>query len=86
MSRRPEDLTESAMRAAERRFPELAAKAGREAYRQALAETGAVMVATSKGQLVQRKADGTTTVLKTLPPDKRVKVGVVLQRVKRKAA
>ena len=86
MARRPEDLHEAAMRAAERRFPELAAKAGREAYRQALAQTGAVVVANSKGQLVKRSADGTTTVIKALPPDKRVKVGLVLKRVKRKAA
>ena len=86
MARRPEDLTEAAMRAAERRFPELAAKAGREAYRQALAQTGAVVVANSKGQLVKRSADGTTTVIKALPPDQRVKVGLVLKRVKRKAA
>ena len=86
MARRPEDLTEAAMRAAERRFPELAAKAGREAYRQALAQTGAVVVANSKGQLVKRSADGTMTVIKALPPDKRVKVGLVLKRVKRKAA
>ena len=86
MARRPEDLTESAMRAAERRFPELAAKAGRAAYKQAMAETGSVVVATSKGQLVERKADGSVTVIKALPPDKRVKVGVVLKRVKQEAA
>ncbi|WP_245643213.1 hypothetical protein [Roseateles chitosanitabidus] len=85
MSRRPEDLTESAMRAAERRFPELAAKAGHEAYKEALAKTGAVVVATSKGQLVKRMADGTTTVIKNLPPGKRVKVGLVLKRVKQAA-
>ncbi|WP_377155277.1 hypothetical protein ACFJIX_24660 [Roseateles sp. UC29_93] len=86
MARRPEDLSESAMRAAERRFPELAAKAGRAAYKQSLAETGAVVVANSKNQLVKRRADGTTTVIKNLPPDKRVKVGLVLKRVKQEAA
>jgi len=71
-------LSEAAMRAAEQRIPELAAKSGREAYKLALATTGGVVVKTSKGVLVERKADGSTTVIKTLPPGKRVKVGSVL--------
>jgi protein PhnA len=70
------------MRAAERRIPELAAKAGRAAYTEALARTGAVVVMTSKGELVRREADGTSTVIKTLRPGKRVKVGLVLKRAK----
>ena len=70
------------MRAAERRIPKLAAKSGHAAYRQALAKTGAVVVKTSKGILVERKADGTSTVIKALPPGKRVKVGLVLKRAK----
>lgn len=74
------------MRVAERRIPELAAKSGRAAYKQALATTGAVVVKTSKGTLVERKADGTSTVIKALPPGKRVKVGLVLRRAKQDVA
>jgi protein PhnA len=71
------------MQIAERRFPELAAKSGREAYKATLSQTGAVVVKTSKGQMVERRADGTVTVLKTLPMGKRVTPGVVLiKRVK----
>ncbi|XHS80146.1 hypothetical protein ACFJGW_09255 [Burkholderiaceae bacterium UC74_6] len=85
MSRRS-PLTEAAMRAAERRFPELAAKSGHEAYKQALAQTGAVVVKTSKGMVVERKADGSSKVIKALPPGKRVRVGLVLKRAKPEAA
>jgi hypothetical protein len=74
------------MRAAERRIPELAAKAGHAAYKQALAKTGAVVVKTSEGVLVKRKADGTSTVIKALRPGKRVKVGLVLRRAKQEVA
>ncbi|HEY4082557.1 MAG TPA: hypothetical protein VGM81_17845 [Burkholderiaceae bacterium] len=74
------------MLAAERRIPELAAKAGHAAYKAALAETGAVMVKTSKGLLVERRADGTSRVIKTLSPGKRVKVGLVLKRAKQDIA
>lgn len=74
------------MRAAEDRFPQLAAKSGQAAYRSALAMTGAVVVKTSKGTLVERKADGTTRVIKTLRPAKRVKVGLVLKRAKQEVA
>lgn len=79
-------ISEAAMRAAERRIPDLATKSGRAAYKLALANTGAVVVKTSKGTLVQRKADGTTTVIKALPPGKRVKVGLVLKRAKQDIA
>ena len=82
MSRRSPLLSEAAMLAAERRIPELAAKSGYAAYMQVLAKTGGVVVKTSKGVMVERKADGTSTVIKALPPGKRVKVGLVLQRAK----
>lgn len=82
MSRTPPRLTEAEMLAAERRIPELAAKSGQAAYRQALAVTGAVVVKTSNGQVVERKSDGSTTLLKSLPAGKRVKVGLVLTRAK----
>ena len=75
-------LSEHAMQIAERRFPKLAAKSGHAAYKTTLHSTGAVVVKTSQGQMVERRADGTFTVIKTLPLDKRVKSGVVLKRVK----
>ncbi len=86
MPRRSPELTEAAMLAAERRIPGLAAKSGHAAYKQALAMTGAVVVKTSAGAVVERKADGTSTVIKALKPGKRVKVGLVLKRAKQEAA
>jgi protein PhnA len=76
-------LTERGMQIAERRIPELAAKAGHAAYHAALKQTGAVTVKTSRGQMVERKRDGSFTVIKDLPVGKRVKPGTVLTRVKR---
>ena len=70
------------MRNAESRFPELAVKSGREAYKTTLDRTGAVVVKTSQGQIVERRSDGTVTILKSLPIGKRVKPGIVLKRVK----
>lgn len=75
-------LTERGMQIAERRIPVLAAKAGHDAYKETLKQTGAVTVKTSNGQLVERKSDGTFTVIKELPLGKRVKPGTVLKRVK----
>lgn len=79
-------ISEAAMLEAESQFPRLAAKAGFAAYKQALRTTGAVVVKTSKGTLVERRADGTSKVIKTLRPGKRVKVGLVLRRAEEKAA
>lgn len=79
-------ISEAQMQAAERRIPELAAKSGHAAYKLALATTGAVVVKTSKGELVERRADGSTKVLKELKPGKRVKVGAVLKRAKQDVA
>lgn len=75
-------LTERGMQIAERRIPQLAAKAGHDAYLTTLKQTGAVTVKTSNGQLVERKRDGSFTVIKDLPLGKRVKPGTVLRRVK----
>jgi hypothetical protein len=75
-------LTERGMQIAEQRIPQLAAKAGHAAYRTALEQTGAVTVKTSSGQMVERKLDGSFTVIKDLPMGKRVKPGTVLKRVK----
>jgi hypothetical protein len=86
MPKRRPRLTEAAMQAAERRIPELAAKSGRAAYKLALAKTGAVVVKTSRDTLVERKADGTSTLIKALRPGKRVKVGLVLKRAKQDIA
>lgn len=81
-SRNSLPLTEHAMQIAERRFPELAAKSGHVAYKTTLQRTGAVVVKTSLGQMVERRADGTSIVIKNLPVGKRVKPGAVLKRVK----
>jgi hypothetical protein len=75
-------LSEHTMQMVERRFPELAAKSGHAAYKTTLHRTGAVVVKTSQGQMVERRADGTSTVIKDLPMGKRVKSGVILKRVK----
>lgn len=82
MSRRISKISEAQMRFAERRIPDLAAKSGRAAYQAALVKTGGVVVKTSKGDLVERKADGSSTVIKALKPGKRVKPGLVLKRGK----
>nr|WP_315495653.1 hypothetical protein [uncultured Rhodoferax sp.] len=81
-SRNSLPLSEHAMQIAERRFPELAAKSGHVAYKTTLQRTGAVVVKTSLGQMVERRVDGTSTVIKNLPVGKRVKPGAVLKRVK----
>jgi len=81
-SRTSEPLSEHAMQVAERSFPQLAAKSGHEAYKTTLSRTGAVVVKTSQGQMVERRADGTSTVIKHLPLGKRVKLGAVLKRAK----
>lgn len=70
------------MKSAEKRIPQLAAKSGREAYRATLSQTGAVVVKTSQGQVVERRSDGTSTVIKQLSVGKRVKSGSILKRVK----
>ncbi len=83
MSSHPsQSLSERAMQIAEQRFPELAARSGHAAYKTTLQRTGAVVVKTSEGQLVERRADGSSTVLKQLPVGKRVKPGMVLRRGK----
>ena len=70
------------MKVAEKQFPQLAAKSGREAYRTTLSQTGGVVVKTSQGAIVERRSDGTFTVLKHLSVGKRVKSGAVLKRAK----
>ena len=75
-------MTERGMQIAERRIPELAAKAGHDAYWASLRQTGAVTVKTARGQVVERKSDGSVTVIKDLPVGKRVKPGTILKRVK----
>lgn len=81
-SRSNRTLSERAMKIAEGQFPELAAKSGRAAYKTTLRQTGAVVVKTSQGQVVERRADGTVTVIKHLPLGKRAKPGAILTRVK----
>ena len=75
-------LSEHAMQIAERSFPQHAAKSGYAAYKATLSLTGAVVVKTSQGQMVERRSDGTSTFIKQIPLGKRVKPGVTLKRVK----
>ena len=70
------------MNSAEKRFPKLAAQSGHQAYKKTLSQTGAVVVKTSRGQLVERRSDGTSAIIKHLPVGKRVKSGAVLTRAK----
>ena len=75
-------LTERGMQIAEKRIPAIAAKAGHDAYWATLRRTGAVTVKTANGQVVERRRDGSVTVIMDLPVGKRVKPGTVLKRVK----
>ena len=68
------------MQIAERRIPEIAAKAGHAAYWTTLWRTGAVTVKAASGQVVERKRDGSVKVIKDLPVGKRVKPGTILKR------
>ena len=81
-SRAAQPLSERAMSTAERRFPKLAAQSGHQAYKKTLSQTGAVVVKTSNGQLIERRSDGSSAIIKHLPVGKRVKTGAVLTRAK----
>ncbi|MBK9493941.1 MAG: hypothetical protein IPO08_05250 [Xanthomonadales bacterium] len=75
-------LDEEAMRTAESRIPQLAAKAGQAAYLRATSNQAITLVMKSAtGQLVLRKAGGRDTiVIKNLPASTPVRVGTVLFR------
>jgi len=75
-------LSERAMQTAERSFPKHAAKSGHKAYQATLKLTGAAVVKTSQGSIVERRSDGTSIFIKQMPVGKRVKSGVTLKRVK----
>lgn len=75
-------LSERAMQIAERNFPKHAAKSGHKAYQATLKLTGAAVVKTSQGIIVERRSDGTSIFIKQMPVGKRVKSGVTLKRVK----
>ena len=47
--------------------------------------TGAVVVKTSRGRIVERRSDGSSVLIKGMPLGKRVKPGLVLKRDKRAA-
>lgn len=78
-------LSERAMQIAERSIPRHAAEAGHKAYQATLKLTGAVVVKTSQGRIVERRSDGTSIFIKQMPVGKRVKLGLVLKRVKQAA-
>jgi protein PhnA len=73
------------MQIAERSFPKHAAVSGHKAYQATLKLTGAVVVKTSKGCIVERRSDGTSVFIKQMPMGKRVKPGLVLKRDKQAA-
>ena len=75
-------LSERAMQIAERSFPAHAATSGRKAYLATLKLTGAVVVKTSRGRIVERRSDGSSVLIKEMPLGKRVKPGLVLKRDK----
>lgn len=58
-------------------FPDLAAKSGHATYKATLSKTEAVVVKTSQRQMVDRRADGTVTVIKHLSLGQRVNPGAV---------
>nr|WP_295776753.1 hypothetical protein [Rhodoferax sp.] len=70
------------MQIAERSFPKHAAKSGHKAYQATLKLTGAAVVKTSQGSIVERRSDGTSIFIKQMAVGKRVKSGVTLKRVK----
>jgi len=78
MKRRPE-LSEESLLAAEARFPELAARAGRAAHERALVQTGWVVKAVN-GQIIETTRDGAVRVIGNLPPPTPVQKGLVLRR------
>lgn len=78
MKRRPQ-LSEASMLAAEARFPELAARAGRAAHQRALTQTGWVVTAVND-QIIEAKRDGSVRVIGDLPPATPVQKGMVLRR------
>lgn len=84
-SHRVQPLSEQAMRLAEQNFPLLAAKSGKAAYKTTLSLTGAVVVKTFDGKLVERHLDGSVTFIKSLPPAKRVTSGLVIKRTRQAA-
>lgn len=83
MSRIPR-ISEEHMLDAEARFPELAARAGRAAHERALKVVGRVVMKrvgqSSINELVELSADGSVRVIKSLPGDTPVKIGLVLKR------
>lgn len=70
------------VRQAECQIPELAAQARHKAYRASLELTGAAVVKTSRGQIVERRLAGSVVVLKTVSQGLRMKPGSALRRVK----
>ena len=63
-------------------FRASSARSGRKAYLATLKLTGAVVVKTSQGHIVERRSDGSSVLIKEMPLGKRVKPGIVLKRDK----
>lgn len=84
--RREPPISEASMQAGESRIPQLAAQAGKAAHERALVETGAVVMRSAGGQLIELRSSGAVRVIKSLPASTPVRSGTVLRRTKKPAA
>jgi protein PhnA len=74
-------MDEMDMRREEERIPELAAKAGRAAHERAMQLRGKLTMVVGEN-LVEKRSDGTITVLKHIGEPAKSKPGLVLRRKK----
>lgn len=81
MTSRAIQIDELEMRRAEERIPELAAKAGRKAHQRALQIRGKLTMVLGSN-LVEKRLDGTITVLRPIDEPVKGQAGQVLRRRK----
>lgn len=72
-------LSEQSMQVMEAKIPELAGAAVKRAYYQALTQSGRVLEAVN-GQLVETSVDGSSRVIRSLPPSIKVTSGTRFTR------
>ena len=81
MTSRALQIDELEMRQGEERIPELAAKAGRQAHQRALEVRGKLTMVVG-ANLVEKRLDGTITVLRPIDEPVKGQAGQVLRRRK----
>jgi hypothetical protein len=81
MTSRAPQIDELEMRQGEERIPELAAKAGRQAHQRALEVRGKLTMVVG-ANLVEKRLDGTITVLRPIDEPVKGQAGQVLRRRK----